>query len=165
MCITADWQATGRETWYCSICTTQEGRASGFRIRCRTLPFLRIDSGMRASEAGKWKSPCRYVSQWVGRQTDRRPHKATDPTYHLQQLSRYSDQPTRCTTEESGFVSRQSQRFHIVQIDFATNTDSYPKDTENSFPGVKRPGCEADHSSPSSAEVTNARAYTFKDWI
>jgi hypothetical protein len=26
--------------------------------------------------------------------------------------------------------------------------------------GIKRPGCEADHSSPSSAEVKNAWSYT-----
>jgi hypothetical protein len=36
--------------------------------------------------------------------------------------------------------------------------------------GVKRPGCKADHSPPSSAEVKNARSYTstpqyvFKSW-
>jgi len=31
--------------------------------------------------------------------------------------------------------------------------------TGNSFPGVKRTQCEADHSHPSSAEVVNARIY------
>jgi hypothetical protein len=33
--------------------------------------------------------------------------------------------------------------------------------TRGSFPGVKRPGGEADHSPPSSAEVKNAWSYTF----
>jgi hypothetical protein len=32
--------------------------------------------------------------------------------------------------------------------------------TERSFPGVKRPGREADHSSPISAEVKNTLIYT-----
>jgi hypothetical protein len=34
-----------------------------------------------------------------------------------------------------------------------THPASYPKGTKGSFPGVKRPGHEADHSPPSSAEV------------
>jgi hypothetical protein len=33
---------------------------------------------------------------------------------------------------------------------------SYPMGTRGSFPGVKRPGREADHSPPSSAEFKNA---------
>jgi hypothetical protein len=33
-------------------------------------------------------------------------------------------------------------------------------DTGGSFPGVKRPGREADHSPPSSAEVKNTWSYT-----
>jgi hypothetical protein len=32
--------------------------------------------------------------------------------------------------------------------------------TRGSFPGVKQPGCEADHSLPSSAEVKNSWSYT-----
>jgi hypothetical protein len=32
--------------------------------------------------------------------------------------------------------------------------------TGGSFPGVKRPGREADHSPPSSAEIKNAWCYT-----
>jgi hypothetical protein len=35
------------------------------------------------------------------------------------------------------------------------------KGTGGSFPGVKRPGREADHSPPSIAEVKNAWSYTF----
>jgi len=41
-----------------------------------------------------------------------------------------------------------------------TLNKSYPIDTRGSFPGVKRPGHEADHSPPSSAEVKNAWSYT-----
>jgi hypothetical protein len=37
---------------------------------------------------------------------------------------------------------------------------SYLMGTTDSFPGVKRPGREADHSPPSSAEVKNACIYT-----
>jgi hypothetical protein len=38
---------------------------------------------------------------------------------------------------------------------------SYPVGTEGSYPGVKRPGCEADHSPPTSAEVKKIWIYTF----
>jgi hypothetical protein len=47
---------------------------------------------------------------------------------------------------------------------------SYPMGTRDCFPGVKRPGREADHSPPYSAEVKNAWSYTstpqyvFKAW-
>jgi hypothetical protein len=34
-----------------------------------------------------------------------------------------------------------------------THPASYPMGTRGSFPGVKQPGREADHSPPSSAEV------------
>jgi hypothetical protein len=37
---------------------------------------------------------------------------------------------------------------------------SYPVDTEGSYPGVKRPGREADHSPPTSAEVKKMWIYT-----
>jgi hypothetical protein len=37
---------------------------------------------------------------------------------------------------------------------------SYPMGTGTLSLGVKRPGCEADHSLPSSAEVKNAWSYT-----
>jgi hypothetical protein len=37
---------------------------------------------------------------------------------------------------------------------------SYPMDTKGYFPNVKRPECEADHSPPSSAEVTKMYTYT-----
>jgi hypothetical protein len=38
--------------------------------------------------------------------------------------------------------------------------DSYPVGTGGSLPGVKRPGIEADHSPPCSAEVKNDWKYT-----
>jgi hypothetical protein len=48
---------------------------------------------------------------------------------------------------------------HRVQNGSGTNPPSYPVGTRDSFPGVKRPGREADHSPPSSAEVKNAWRY------
>jgi hypothetical protein len=45
---------------------------------------------------------------------------------------------------------------HRVHIDSGTQTAAYPIGTGGSFPGVKRPGREADHSPLSSAEVRNA---------
>jgi hypothetical protein len=43
-----------------------------------------------------------------------------------------------------------------VQNGSGAHPASYPMDTRGSFPGVKRPGREADHSPPSSADVKNA---------
>jgi hypothetical protein len=42
---------------------------------------------------------------------------------------------------------------HPVQIGSGAHPVSCPMGTRGSFPGVKRPGREADHSSPSSVEV------------
>jgi hypothetical protein len=42
---------------------------------------------------------------------------------------------------------------HRVQNGSGAHPASYPTGTRDSFPGVKRPGREADHSPPSSAEV------------
>jgi hypothetical protein len=42
---------------------------------------------------------------------------------------------------------------HCVQNGSEAHPASYPMGTGGSFPGVKRPGREADHSPPSSAEV------------
>jgi hypothetical protein len=47
-----------------------------------------------------------------------------------------------------------------VQTGSGAHTASYPMGTRGSFPVVERPGREADHSPPSSAEVKNARSYT-----
>jgi hypothetical protein len=42
---------------------------------------------------------------------------------------------------------------HHVQTGSGAHPASYPVDTEGSFPGVKRPGCESDHSPPSGAKA------------
>jgi hypothetical protein len=49
---------------------------------------------------------------------------------------------------------------HRVQNVSGAHLAPYPMGTRGSFPGVKRPGREADHSHPSSAEVKNAWSYT-----
>jgi hypothetical protein len=46
---------------------------------------------------------------------------------------------------------------HRVQNGSGAHPASYPMGTRGSFPGVKRPRREADHSPPSSAEV--------KEWM
>jgi hypothetical protein len=43
---------------------------------------------------------------------------------------------------------------HRVQTGSGTHPASYPVGTKRSFPGVKRPGREADHSLPSSTAFT-----------
>jgi hypothetical protein len=47
-----------------------------------------------------------------------------------------------------------------VSVGVVRHPASYPLGTRNSFPGGMRPGREADHSPPSSAEVKNAWSYT-----
>jgi hypothetical protein len=42
---------------------------------------------------------------------------------------------------------------HRVQNDSGAHPASHPMGTKGSFPGLKRPEREADHSPPSSAEV------------
>jgi hypothetical protein len=49
---------------------------------------------------------------------------------------------------------------HRVQNGSGAHPASYPVGTRGSLPGVKRPGREADHSSPSSAEVKECVEYT-----
>jgi hypothetical protein len=49
---------------------------------------------------------------------------------------------------------------HRLQTDSGAHSASYPVGTTCSFPGVKWPGLEADHSPPSNAEVKNERSYT-----
>jgi hypothetical protein len=49
---------------------------------------------------------------------------------------------------------------HHVQNGSGVHPASYPIGTRGFFPGVKRPGREADHSPPSSAKVKNAWSYT-----
>jgi hypothetical protein len=52
-------------------------------------------------------------------------------------------------------VVRDFSLLDSVQTDFGAHPSSYPMGTGGFFPGVKRPGCEADHSPPSSAEIKN----------
>jgi hypothetical protein len=50
---------------------------------------------------------------------------------------------------------------HRVQNGSGAHPASYPVGIRGCFPGVKRPGREADHSPPSTAEVKNECRYTF----
>jgi hypothetical protein len=55
---------------------------------------------------------------------------------------------TGWTTEGSEFESRYGQEFsllHVVQTGSGVHPTSYPICTGGSFPGLKRPGREADH--------------------
>jgi hypothetical protein len=65
--------------------------------------------------------------------------------------------------DDREFESRQGAGnfplHHRVQTGSGTHQTSYPMSTRGSFPGVKRPGREVDHS-PSSAEVKNVWSYT-----
>jgi hypothetical protein len=47
-----------------------------------------------------------------------------------------------------------------IQTGSGAHPASYPMGAEGSFPEVKRPRCEADHSPQSSAEVMNVWSYT-----
>jgi hypothetical protein len=49
---------------------------------------------------------------------------------------------------------------HRIQTGSGAHPASYPIGAKGSFPGVKRPGREADHSLQPSAEVKNAWSYT-----
>jgi hypothetical protein len=49
---------------------------------------------------------------------------------------------------------------HVVQIGSGSNPASYPMSTGGSFPEVKGPGRETDHSPPISAEVKKTWIYT-----
>jgi hypothetical protein len=49
---------------------------------------------------------------------------------------------------------------HRIRTGSGAHPASYPMDTRGSFPELKWPGREGDHSPPSSAEVKNAWCYT-----
>jgi hypothetical protein len=49
---------------------------------------------------------------------------------------------------------------HVVQTGSGVHPTSYTMGTGSSFPWVKRPGREADHSPPTSAEVKKMWIYT-----
>jgi hypothetical protein len=70
---------------------------------------------------------------------------------------------TGWTTEGSEFESRYGQELsllHVVQTGSGVHPTSYPMGMGALFPGVKRPGREADRSPPASAEVKNTWIYT-----
>jgi hypothetical protein len=73
--------------------------------------------------------------------------------FGLGYLSRYSD---GLRAGRPGFNSWQGQDLsflHCVQTGSEAHPASYPVGTGSLFMGKKRPGREADHSPPSSAEV------------
>jgi hypothetical protein len=61
-----------------------------------------------------------------------------------------------CTTEESWFS--------FLQRNVRTSSEAQPAPIQllpaAAFPGLERPGCKADHSPPTSAEVKNEWNYT-----
>jgi hypothetical protein len=66
-------------------------------------------------------------------------------------------------TEGSEFKSRLGQEFfplHVVQTDSGAHSASYVMGTGELSPRIKRPGREAYHSPPTSAEVKKTRIYT-----
>jgi hypothetical protein len=70
---------------------------------------------------------------------------------------------TGWTTEGSVLESRWGQEFsflHVVQAGSGAHPASYPMGTGALSPGVKRSGREADHSTPTSAEVKKTWVYT-----
>jgi hypothetical protein len=70
---------------------------------------------------------------------------------------------TGWTTEGSEFESRWGQEFlllRFVQTGSGVHPTSYPMGTGGSFPGVKRPGREADHSPPTNVDVKKTWIYT-----
>jgi hypothetical protein len=58
----------------------------------------------------------------------------------------------------TGYVPDGRDSGHSIQAGCGPHPASYPMDTGASSPEVKRPGSDADHSSPSSAEVKNGGA-------
>jgi hypothetical protein len=68
------------------------------------------------------------------------------------------------TIEVLGFISRQRPGIFLFtaasRLAVRAHPASYPVGTGCSFPGMKRPGREDDHSPLSSVEVKNAWSYT-----
>jgi hypothetical protein len=70
---------------------------------------------------------------------------------------------TRLRTCRPGFDSREDLGIslrHRVQTGPEAHKASYPMEPRVLSPVVNRPGCEANHSLPSNAEVKNAWSYT-----
>jgi hypothetical protein len=57
-------------------------------------------------------------------------------------------------------VGARFSPLHVVQTGPGASPASYPMGSGSSFPGVKRPGREADDSPPTNAEVNNTWIYT-----
>jgi hypothetical protein len=67
------------------------------------------------------------------------------------------------TTEESELGSRWGQELsflYVVQTGSGAHPAFYPMGTGGTFPGVKRPGREADHSPQTSGDVKKTLIYT-----
>jgi hypothetical protein len=65
---------------------------------------------------------------------------------------------------DRGSISESGRDFSLrycIQTGSGPHPASYRMGAGGSFPGVRRPGREADHSPPCSAEVKNAWSYTF----
>jgi hypothetical protein len=60
----------------------------------------------------------------------------------------------------SSFYSIEFSHLRVVQTGSGVHPTSYTLGSGGCFPGVKRPGREADHSSPTSAEVKEMWIYT-----
>jgi hypothetical protein len=87
------------------------------------------------------------------------------PNFHVDLFfNRIRDSSVRITTGygidgQGSILSRARFFHHSVQTGSVAHPPPYPMGTAGSFsPGVKRPGCEADHSPPSSTEVKNGGA-------
>jgi hypothetical protein len=73
----------------------------------------------------------------------------------------FTSEHTYCTGWTIGVLGFDSrQELGIFLFTTGTHPASYPVGTGGSFPGVKRSGRKADHSSPSSAEVKYAWSST-----
>jgi hypothetical protein len=78
-----------------------------------------------------------------------------EPFGHV--ISKNRSYRSRFVIQELHFIILYGKNRHRVQNASGAHPASYPVGTRDSFPGVKRPGREADHSPPSSAEV--------KEWV
>jgi hypothetical protein len=66
-------------------------------------------------------------------------------------------------TKGSELESWWGQEFsllHVIQTGSGAHSASYPMGTRGTFPRVKQPGREADHSSPTSSKVKKMWLYT-----
>jgi hypothetical protein len=116
--------------------------------------------------AALWKVSFRNVAFIQKRQMykcEKGTHNAKTLQYRHHCCNEAEDFPSRTALtmkEKTKYRSRvrfpagagNSSLHHRVQTGSGAHPPSYPMGTMGSFPGVKRPGREADHSPPSSAE-------------